>query len=85
MSLEDKQIILRVAESYILTGSTSDNHVKVMCLPEDKTSFVERTGEDNRTILLDEFRVQDRIIWAGYSSRSATVYLSLKSLPRKTD
>jgi hypothetical protein len=27
MSLEDKKIILRVAESYILTGSTSDDHV----------------------------------------------------------
>jgi hypothetical protein len=79
MSLEDKRIILRVAEHYLRTGSASDDNVKVTCLPVDKTSYVERIGEDDRTILLDEFRVSDRVIWAGYSTRSETVYLSLKS------
>lgn len=81
MSLENKQTILRVAERYILTGSASDEQVIVTCLPEGKTSFVERVGEDSRTVLLDEYRVKDRVIWAGYSTRSGTVYLSLKSIP----
>lgn len=83
MPSEEKQTIHRVAEHYIRTGNASDDHVKVTCLPEGKTSFVERIGEDGRIILLDEYRVSDRIVWASYSTRSETVYLSLKSIPLK--
>jgi len=76
MFSDDKAITLRVVERYALTGSTSDDHVKVVCLPNDKTSFVERSGEEGRSILLDEYRVDGKVVWAGYSGRSGTVYLS---------
>jgi hypothetical protein len=79
MSSEDKQIVLRVVEHYIRTGSASDDHVNVICLPVDKTSYVEHTGEDGRTLLLDEYRLDGKVIWAAYSPRSETVYLSPKS------
>ncbi|MBI5840727.1 MAG: hypothetical protein HZB19_11560 [Chloroflexi bacterium] len=81
MSSEEKQIIQRVVERYIRTGSTSDDQVNVTCLPVDKTSYVERIGEDGRIILLDEYRLDGKVIWASYSTRSETVYLSLKSTP----
>jgi hypothetical protein len=83
MSSEEKQIILRVAERYIRTGSASDEQVNVTCLPVDKTSHVERIGEDGRIILLDEYQLDGQVIWASYSTRSETVYLSLKSSPQK--
>ncbi len=82
MASIEKQIILRVLEHYVRTGNPSDGQVKVICLPVDKTSFVEHTGEDGRTILLDEYRLDGRIIWASYSTRSQTVYLSPRSAPR---
>ena len=81
MSSEEKQIIQRVVERYIRTGSTSDDQVNVPCLPVDKTSYVERIGEDGRIILLDEYRLDGKVVWASYSTRSETVYLSLKSTP----
>jgi hypothetical protein len=78
MSMEDRKIIKRVLENYVLTGNGSDNEVKVTCLPVNKTSYIEQTGEDGRIILLEEYKLADKVIWAGYSSRSGTVYLSPK-------
>ncbi len=79
MISEEKQVILRVLERYLRTGSLEDEQVKVTCLPDDKTSCVEQAGDYGRTILLDEYRFDNRVIWASYSTRSGTVYLSLKS------
>ena len=79
MSLQEKQTILRVMEKYIRTGSASDDLVKVICLPVGKTSYVEKIGEDGRIIMLDEFKLDGNVIWASYSSRSDTVYLSPKT------
>ena len=78
MSMEDKKIIKRVLENYVLTGNGSDDEVKVTCLPMNKTSYIEQTGEDGRIILLDEYKLADKVIWASYSARSRTVYLSPK-------
>ena len=79
MSAEDKVIILRVLENYALTGNASDEEVKVLNLPKGKTSYIEKTGQDGRTLMLDEYRIQTKVIRAGYSSRSGTVYFSLIS------
>jgi hypothetical protein len=74
--IDEKQIIMRVVEHFIQTGIASDEQVGVICLPENKTTFVENLGEDSRSILLDEYRLADRVVWAAFSSRSQTVYLS---------
>lgn len=78
MSMEDKKIISRVLENYVLTGTGADDQVKVTCLPANKTSYIEQTGEDGRIILLEEYKLADKVIWASYSARSGTVYLSPK-------
>ncbi len=79
MSSEEKQIVYRVVENFARTGNATDEQVKVTCLPANKTSFVEQTGNDGRIILLDEYKMDGKVIWASYSARSGTVYLSLKS------
>lgn len=76
MASEEKTIILRVVETFIRTGNASDEQVKVTSLPPGKSSYVEQNGEDGRSVMLDEYRVDGRVVWAGYSSRSGTVYLS---------
>jgi hypothetical protein len=80
----EKEIILRVIENYARTGNASDEHVNVTCLPKDKTSYVEQIGQDGRTILLDEYTHDGKIIWASYSIQSQTVYLSPRSAPLMT-
>ncbi|MFN8383437.1 MAG: hypothetical protein U0V02_15950 [Anaerolineales bacterium] len=77
--MEDKKIINRVLENYVLTGNGSDDEVKVTCLPANKTSYIEQIGGDGRIILLEEYRFSEKVIWASYSARSGTVYLSPKS------
>jgi hypothetical protein len=79
MPSEERQIVLRVVENFIHTGSANDEQVNVTSLPENKTSHVERIGEDGRSVMLTEYRLEGKIIWAGYSSRSKTVYLSPKT------
>ena len=78
MSSEEKQIVHRVVENFFRSGNATDEQVMVTCHPLNKTSFVEQTGGDGRIILLDEYKLDGKVIWASYSARSGTVYLSLK-------
>jgi len=77
MPSEEKIIIARVVENYAQSDNTYDEHINVMILPQGKTSYVEYIGEDGRSIMLDEYHANGKRIWAGYSSRSKTVYLSI--------
>lgn len=74
--MDENEILLRVTERFVQTGSTTDEQIKVVCLPDNKTSFVEYLGVDGRSIYLNEYHVDGKIIWAGFSSRTQTVFLS---------
>ncbi len=76
MFSDQKTIILRVVDHYVRTGEAADSEVAVTCLPDNKTSFVEQNADGGRSIMLDEFRLDGHVIWAGYSPRTRTVYLS---------
>jgi hypothetical protein len=76
MLSEDKRIIIRVVERYVRTGNIEDEQVKVTCLSENKTSAIERVGDDSRSIMLDEYKVDGTSIWAGYSGKSGMVFIS---------
>jgi hypothetical protein len=79
MSSEDTKILNRVMENYVRTGSVIDDAVKVTCLPANKTSYIEQSGQEGRIIMLNEYKLDGKTIWATYSARSGTVYLSPKS------
>lgn len=76
MFSDQRTIIMRVVDHYARTGEAGDPEVKVTCLPDNKTSFVEQNAGGGRSIMLDEYRVDGHVIWAGYSPRSGIVYLS---------
>jgi hypothetical protein len=73
---DEKMIITRVVENYASTGQLSDSQVQVTRLPDNKTSYVEQGADGGRGVQLDEYRVNGRVIWAGYSSRTGIVYIS---------
>ncbi len=79
MYSDESQIIRRVVENFLRTGSASDEQVNVTSLPGNKTSYVEYIEQDSRSIFLDEYQVDGKTVWAGYSTRSQTVYLSPKT------
>ena len=76
MYSNDKEIIMRVVEHYARTGEVSDAEVKVIILSDNKTSFVEDNVGGSRSIMLSEYKVDGKVIWAGYSPRLGIVYLS---------
>lgn len=73
---DEKKVITQILERFARTGIAGDEQVKVICLPDNKTTFVETMGGDGRSVMLDEYRLGARRFWAGFSSRSQTVYLS---------
>ncbi len=74
--MDEKQVLVRITERFIRTGIASDEQFSVTRLPDNKTSFVEYIAQDGRSIYLDEFQVDDKKIYAAFSSRTQTVYLS---------
>lgn len=79
MQSEERNTLQRVVENFANHGIVIDEQVTVVCIPNGKTSTIEKVGDDGRTVMLNEYIVNKKTIRAGYSSRSHTVYLSLMS------
>ena len=79
MESVEKTILQRVVENFATLGIVTDAQVNVVCVPNGKTSTIEKIDNDGRTVMLDEYSFNQKLIRAGYSSRSNTVYLSLIS------
>ena len=73
----DEKRMLMIVEQYSRENATQDGEIKVTRVPDQKTVFVEQIDEYGRSVILREYKVDEKIFWAGYSSRSETVYVSL--------
>lgn len=69
--------LLKIVEQYSRQSDAGYGDIKVTRIQDQKTVFVERNGEDGRVIMMDEYKVGGATYWAGYSSLSQTVYISL--------
>ncbi len=68
--------MLKIVEQFSREGHSDDQEIKIIRVPDRKTVFVEQIGEMGRSILFDEYKVDGKIYWAGYSSRSQSVFVS---------
>jgi len=75
--MDEKQLIRERVDQYIRFGTTQDGEVKVMRVQDRKTTFVEPNGDGGRSIMMNEYKVDGKTCWVGYSSRSQTIYISL--------
>ena len=69
--------LLKIVELYGRKNDAGYGDVKVTRIQDQKTMFVEQVGDSGRTIMMSEYKVDGTTYWAGYSSRSQTVYVSL--------
>lgn len=76
--MNEKQMI-QIIEQFSRKNEPEEGVVKVMRVPDFKTVYVETIGEIGRAIMLREYKVDEKTYWAGYSSRSDTVFVSLAS------
>jgi len=74
----DQKQMETIVEHYSRLGSEIDGEIKVTRVPDWKSVFVETIGDRGQSILLREYKVDGKIYWAGFSSRSQTVYLSCR-------
>ena len=68
--------LTQIIEKFSRKSEPVEGEVKVIRVPDYKTVYVEQIGEVGRAITLNEFKVDGKIYWAGYSSRSDTVFVS---------
>ncbi len=72
----DEKQMLKIVEQYSRQSDVRDGEIKVTRVPDWKTVFVEQIGGSGRSIIMTEYKVDRKTYWAGYSSRSQTVYVS---------
>jgi hypothetical protein len=68
--------MLSIVENYCRKLTPEDNDIKVTRVADHKTVFVEQIGDTGRSIMMSEYKVDGATYWAGYSSRSQTVFIS---------
>ena len=68
--------ITRIVEQFCRKSEPVEGTIKVIRIPDYKTVYVEQSGEDGRSIILTEIKVDGRTYFAGYSSLSETVFVS---------
>lgn len=69
--------LLKIVEQYSRKSEVGYGPIKVTRIPDHKTVFVEQIDGVGRSILMNKYEVDGATYWAGYSSRSETVYISL--------
>ena len=69
--------LLKIVEQYSRKSEAAYGDITVTRVPDHKTVFVEQIDEVGRSIMMDKYQVDGATYWAGYSSRSETVYISL--------
>jgi hypothetical protein len=69
--------LLKVVQQYSRNNDVGYGYIKVIRVPDQKTVFVEQIDGVGRSIMMNKYQVDGATYWAGYSSRSETVYISL--------
>jgi len=72
----DEKRMSNIVEQYSRSGSETVDEIKITRVPDWKSVFIETVGEIGRAIMLSEYKVDGKTYWAGFSTRSQTVYVS---------
>lgn len=71
--------MIKIVEQFSRKIEPVEGQVKITRVPDYKTVYVEQIGDTGRSIILSEYKVDGKTFWAGYSSRSETVFVSQAS------
>jgi len=73
--MNEKQMSI-IVEQYNRLGNEVNGDIKVTRVADWKSVFVETIGKNGWAIVMTEYKVDGKIYWAGFSTRSQTVYVS---------
>jgi hypothetical protein len=74
----DQKQMARIVEQYSRLGNELVEEIKVTRVPDWKSVFVETIGDRVQSIVMTEYKVDGKIYWAGFSTRSQTVFVSCR-------
>lgn len=74
----DEKQLSSIIEQYSRSGVEVAGEIKITRIPDWKSVFIEKIGELGRAIVMTEYKVDGKIYWAGFSTRTQTVYVSLR-------
>ncbi len=66
----------RNVEQYSRNVEPVEGQIPVIRVPDFITVYVEQIDEDGRSIVFNEYKVDGKTYWAGYSSRSNQIFVS---------
>ena len=69
--------MLTIIEQYCRRIASTNENIKITRIEDRNTMLIEQSGESGRAVMLSEYKVDGITCWAGFSSRSQTVYISL--------
>jgi hypothetical protein len=69
--------LIEMVEKFSREIDMDVDEFKIVRLPDQKTIFIEPHGDENRSVVLSELKVDGKTFCAGYSDYSQTVYISL--------
>jgi hypothetical protein len=72
--------LLKIVEQFSRNIGVAEGPLKVTRVADSITMYVETIGEIGRSIFFNEYKVDGKTYWAGYSSRSDTVFVSQSRL-----
>ena len=73
----DERRMLEIVEQFSRQSYPPEEAIKITRVPDQKTVFVEQISGDGRAIIMTEYEVDGKIYWAGFSTQSQAVYVSL--------
>ena len=68
--------LLKIVELYSRKSEAGYGEIKVIRIPDWKTMYVEQV-DGGRVVTMTEYKVDGITYWAGFSTRSNTVFISL--------
>jgi hypothetical protein len=69
--------MLKTVEQFSRNAGVVEGPMKIKRVADSITMYVETIGEIGRSIFFNEYKVDGKTYWAGYSSRSDTFFVSL--------
>ncbi len=75
--MDSKQLGI-IVEQYSRLGHEVIGDIKITRIPDWKSVFIETIDQIGRGIMMTEYKVDGKIYWAGFSTRSQTVYVSCR-------
>jgi hypothetical protein len=74
----DEMQMTKIVTQFSRQGNAPAGEIKITRIQDSKSVYVETIGESGRPIDMAEYKVDGKTYWAGFSTRSQTVYVSCR-------